>query len=78
MFGKLVVRWTRRRCYSELDGYRRSVGYELVAGDSFSVVVREWDELFEDYRLRYVSFDGEDRYWLACPGGITECFRRVR
>lgn len=77
LFGELVVRWTRKRCYSELGEFRRRVDYELVARDSSSVVIREWDEFVEDHRLRYITFDGEDRYWLACSGSFHECFRRV-
>lgn len=77
MFGELVVRWTRTRCYSELGEFRSVDPYELVARDPSSVVVRVWDQLVEDYRLRYITFDGEDRYWLACSGSLHECFRRV-
>lgn len=77
MFGELVVRWTRKRCYSELGEFRSADPYEVVARDSSSVVIRVWDEFVEEYRVRQIHFEGEDRYWITVSPNLSECFRRV-
>jgi hypothetical protein len=52
LFGKLVVRWTRTRYVSELNGARQSAPYEVVASDPGTVVVRCFDPLSNSDRLR--------------------------
>jgi len=75
MFGRLVVRWTPARCHSELDGHWVSTPYEVVASDPECVVVRCYDPLTKDYRLRQLHFDG-DHYWVWA-WGLREFFKRV-
>jgi hypothetical protein len=77
MFGKLVVRWGRGKYHTELEGHRESGGYEVVASDSVSVVVRYQDFLSGEDRLRQIHFDG-DYYWIALGGGLCEYFRRIK
>src|SRR5260370_39737984 len=43
IFGKLKVRWTRRRCETDLDGFKGVEQYDLVAQDADTVVVRCYD-----------------------------------
>lgn len=76
MFGKLTVRWGRRKCYTDLDGYRDVSNYEVIARDSVSVVVRLPDFLSGEPRLHHIHFDGE-YYWIPLSGGLCEFFRRV-
>lgn len=77
LFGKLVVKWGRGVCYTELVGHRESTRYDVVASDTASVVVRLRDELSGEDRLHHIHFDG-DYYWVALSGGsICEFFRRV-
>lgn len=77
MFGKLVVRWGRSICYTDLDGHRVSARYEVVASDSVSVIVRLRDTTGGEDRLQQIHFDG-NFYWVALSGGnICEFFRRV-
>ena len=72
MFGKLVVRWTRRKSWTDLNGYQESCRYEVVATDSETVVIR-----YQNGVLEHIHFDG-DFYWIACRGGgMCEFFRRV-
>ncbi len=77
LFGKLVIRWGRGKYHTELDGYRESTTYEMVASDSVSVVIRYRDGLGGEDQLRQIHFDG-DYYWLALGGGLCEYFRRVK
>lgn len=77
MFGKLVVRWTRTRCYAELDEYRSFERYEVVARDSRSVVVRMWDELYQEDQLQQIHFVDDEYYWIAVSTGLNEYFRRI-
>jgi hypothetical protein len=75
IFGKLIVRWTARRCHLEwdgtrFDGERSSQPYEVVASDETSVIVRSGGV------LRQIHFDG-DYYWIAIDGGLCEYFRRI-
>ena len=76
MFGKLVVRWTPKRCFSEFDGTRSSVAYEVVATDPSSVVVRYFNTLLTDFRLRHLHFEGK-LYWVSI-GGLREYFKRLK
>jgi hypothetical protein len=77
LFGKLIIRWGRHKSYSELNGYRSTAPYEVVASDSRSVVIRYFDTLVEEDRLRQIHFDG-DHYWIAVGGRFCEYFRRVK
>ena len=77
MFGKLIVRYTRRRCHSEYDGTPLDpFHYEVVAADDESVVVRFWDTIFDREMLQQIHFEG-DYYWIA-KWGRVEWFRRVK
>jgi hypothetical protein len=76
LFGKLVVRWGRVKYYTDLDGFRSSARYEVVARDSTSVVVRYLDSEGGEGRLQQIHFEG-DHYWIALGGGLCEYFRRV-
>jgi hypothetical protein len=75
IFGKLIVRWTARRCYFEFDGTRFdgerwSQPYEVVASDETSVIIRSGGILSQ------IHFDG-DYYWIAVQGFLCEYFRRI-
>ena len=76
LFGKFLIRGGRGKTYTELDGFKSVGEYEVVARDSQSVVVRYYDELFEEYQLRQIHFEGE-HYWLWA-GTLLEYFRRVK
>jgi hypothetical protein len=73
IFGKLTVRWTARRWYSDFEGSRTSAPYEVVASDETSVVVRGVDSK----ELVHIHFEG-DYYWMAKHGTHCEYFKRVK
>ena len=79
MFGKLVIRWSRTKYHSELDGHRESSAYVVVAQDANSVVVRTLDPITEQLVLLQIFFDGDDSYrvttWFS---GMIEWFKRVK
>ncbi|HEV8067803.1 MAG TPA: hypothetical protein VGP76_08695 [Planctomycetaceae bacterium] len=80
IFGKLIVRWTARRCYFEFDGTRFdgerwSEPYEVVATDETSVVVRTAGVDGAPV-LSQIHFEG-DYYWIAVSGFLCEYFRRI-
>jgi hypothetical protein len=77
LFGKLVVRWGRKRVYSELDGHRNSQNYEIIAADSESVVVRYFCDVFKEDRLQQIHFEGE-YYWIGLGGHLCEYFRKIK
>ncbi len=77
LFGKFVVRWGRGKIYTELDGWKDSGPYEIVASDAESVVVRTHDAIFDRPVLHQIHFEG-DHYWIALDGGFCEWFRRVK
>lgn len=75
-YGKLLIRWGRGKCYTDLDGFRQAEDYEVVARDSQSVVVRIFDTFFQEHRLIQIHFEGQ-YYWLWA-WGMREFFRRVQ
>jgi hypothetical protein len=77
MFGKLVIRWGRGKYHTEYDGHCESFDYEIVARDTTCVIIRCYDNLAREWRLRQITFDG-DHYWIPLGGSMCECFRRVR
>ncbi len=76
MFGKLVIRWGRGRCHTELDGYCDSVAYEVIARDTSSVVIHYRDCVTETDTIQHIHFE-ENYYWIAVSGSLIEWFRRV-
>lgn len=77
-FGKLVIRWGRGTMYTELNGYRDSVKYQIIARDSKSIVVQFRSALFDEMEFQQIHFDGDDHYWVGIGGGLMECFTRVK
>lgn len=77
MFGKLVITWRRNTYVTNLDGFRRTYRYEVIATDSSSVVIRYYDEFSPQGSLRQINFSG-DYYCMAASGGsLCEYFRRI-
>lgn len=78
LFGKLLVRWTRKKTYSgfgQLDS--EGSDYEIVASDSGSVVIRSFCQWLEEDQLSFIVFD-KDRYWMTNSGLLMgEWFRKV-
>ncbi len=77
MFGKLKLRYTRTRIYADFKGDKSVVPYQVIAKDDYSVVVKEWDDLFEENRLYHINFDGK-YYWIwVWLGGFREFFKKI-
>jgi hypothetical protein len=77
LFGKMVVRWGRTKCYSELDGWEDSGPYEIIASDDSSIVIRHLDAITSQNVLTQIHFEG-DYYWFAIDGHMNEWFRRLK
>jgi hypothetical protein len=73
LFGKFTVRWGRTKYYTELDGFRDSGNYEIVASDETSVVIRHTDFITGQSELKQIHFEG-DYYWFPLGGNLTEWF----
>ena len=78
ILGKLRVRFTRTRVYSEFFG-EKSVGpCRVVAKDATSVAVLGpawWDE--DEQEIAHIHFEGK-YYWVWCPvGNFVEYFRKI-
>lgn len=78
LFGKLIVRWTPKGVFSGFDpNALEGTSYEVVASDSFSVVVRTYCEWLDESTLDYILFE-DDCYWLTnAMIRFGECFRRI-
>lgn len=80
LFGKLIIRWGKSKCSTDLNGYKESHPYEVVAADMTSVVIRYEHFLLGPGCLMQIHFDIEgDYYWIALDGGnLCEWFRKVK
>lgn len=76
LFGKFIIRWGRRKYYTQLGNYRDTSSYEVVDRDTHSVVIRCWCDIFKEYTLRQIQFE-DDCYFIALGGGLCEYFRRA-
>jgi hypothetical protein len=76
MFGKLTIRYTRTRIYSEFEDLRESDSYQVVAADSDSVAIVCWSSLLKENRIWHLHFEG-DFFWIAI-GPCREWFKRVK
>jgi hypothetical protein len=76
IFGKLVIRWTRRRWHSEYDGERESRAYEIVASDFQSVVIHSVAPGSKG-QLTYIRFIADGYYCVITVAGILEYFKRI-
>jgi hypothetical protein len=84
LFGRLVLRYTRTKCYATLDGSTDVRPLRIVAKDSTSVVVVGTSALAEEDLIYHIHFEGPvagssrpPYYWVSL-GGFREYFRRVR
>ena len=77
IFGKLKIRWTRRRCYVEFLESKTWYQYEIVASDDTSLVVRMREAGDEPGTLQQIHFEGPDIYWVGCAGILCEYFKRI-
>ncbi len=79
LFGKLRVRFTRTRVYSELEGQKSVTPYRVVAQDARSVAILAPGLLDPDEQEVYhIHFEGK-YYWVwPAPADFPEYFRRIR
>lgn len=75
LFGKLIIHWTPKRYRMEMDDFRRSGAYTVIARDAGSVVI-EVEGWFDERELVQIHFE-DDRYWVALQWAFIEWFRRV-
>jgi hypothetical protein len=77
LFGKMELRYTRKRCYSTLDGHTQSVPYQVVAKDPSSVAIVSYDLLLEQPTISHLHFDGSHMWVPVGTGLFREFFKRV-
>jgi len=75
IFGKLKIRFTKERAYSEFRGDREVTKYRVLASDGDSVAVLYRVEALGKPRIQHIHFEGS-RYWISI-GPHREFFRRV-
>ncbi len=75
LFGKLVLRYTKSRCYATLGGETEVNRYSVVAKDQSSVAVVYVDSIDGTETVSHIHFEG--RYCWICLGSIREYFRRI-
>jgi hypothetical protein len=78
ILGKVRVRFTRTRMYSEFFGEKSVAPYRVAAKDATSVAILTpawWDE--DEQEIVHVHFEGK-YHWVWCPiGNFPEYFRRI-
>jgi hypothetical protein len=72
-FGKLVVRYTPARVFTEFEGDSTRCNYRVAAIDPDSVAIVCRTEGIDE--IRHIHFDGESRYWVTA-GRNREFFAR--
>jgi hypothetical protein len=74
LFGKLILRYTKTRCYATLNGQTQISPYVVAAKDGDSVAV-----VFADPEvgavISHIHFEGRS-FWISL-GPIREYFRRI-
>ena len=74
MFGKLRIRFTKERVYSEFKGSREVTNYRVLASDADSVAVLYRNGFLGKPGIQHIHFEGR-RYWVSI-GPHREFFRR--
>jgi len=83
IFGHLVLRYTRVRCYSTFHGDRDVRSYRVLAKTADSVVIESVSRRFKEegpsvYHIRFEELGPTpSRYWIGL-GSFREFFRRVK
>ncbi len=76
MFGKLRIRFTKERVYSEFKGTRDVTSYRVLASDGDSVAVLYRNGPLGKPAIQHIHFQGR-RYWVSI-GPHREFFKRVQ
>jgi hypothetical protein len=84
IFGKLTLRYTRSKCYTEFNGTKEVRPLRIVAKDSGGVVVLGTTPLSNQDLIYHIRFeapsgpsDKPQYYWISL-GQFREYFRRLR
>ena len=73
-FGKLLIRYTAARVFTEFEGSRTQCPYRIAATDLDSVAIVCRTEGRDE--IRHIHFVGKDLYWVPV-GRNREFFSRV-
>jgi hypothetical protein len=78
LFGKLCVRFTRTRIYSEFGGEKSVAPYRVAAKDAHSVAILAPGLLDPDEQeIYHIHFEGR-YYWIwPAPANFPEYFRGI-
>jgi hypothetical protein len=74
VFGKLRIRYTPTRGFTDFEGFLTKMRYRVVAKDANSVAIVATDDIGMDY-IYHIHFE-RDHFWFSL-GNIREYFRRV-
>jgi hypothetical protein len=78
LFGKLELRYTRKRCFATLNGRTESFPYNVVAKDLSSVAIVSHDALLEQPMISHLHFDGSHMWVAVGTGAFRELFKRIQ
>lgn len=73
-FGKLVLRYTPARVFTEFEGDKTVCPYRVAAADEQSVAIVRRTEGRDE--IQHIHFSAENSYWVSC-GRNREFFHRV-
>lgn len=77
LFGKLEVRFTSTRCYSQLDGFTEVRRYQVLAKDDGSVAILGTDVPNGKPTISHIHFEGK-HFWITIGNGrLREFFKRI-
>jgi hypothetical protein len=73
-FGKLVLRYTPARVFTQFEGDKTVCPYRVIAADEQSVTIVRRTEGRDE--IQHIHFSGENSYWISCCRN-REFFSRV-
>lgn len=78
LFGKLTVRYTPSRIFSNFKGHRTVDHYRVLGRDRGSVAILSWEDDPSHGEISHIHFDRHHYWVLTAAEPNVEFFRRVR
>lgn len=77
-FGKLHVKFTENKIYTEYDGVKDEFPYEVVRIKDDSITIKGWSNLIKKYHEITYHIEGDSIYSITSKYKFREYFKRVK